>query len=113
MEVLVRTARTLKVTEQRLSPEEQGQLAELALDPRYQALVNVMERACIEIDTGHLNTPPGNPEEVLGGHCVAKAAWSFFVYVQRQVQNAYNARAGESDENQTPVEIDDWLQGVG
>ena len=42
----LRKARTLVVTEVLVSPEEQGELASLYKDSRYQnALLNVMERA--------------------------------------------------------------------
>jgi len=112
MDLTIRTARTLKVTEQKISPGEMGQLADLALDPRYEALLNVMERACISLETAHLNTSPGQPEEVLGGHAVSKAAWMFFVHVQHQVQNAYHMRAGESTEEGPPDTLNDMLQGV-
>jgi len=112
MTLIVRTTRTLRVTEQKLTPEEVGQLAELAMDPRYESLLNVMERACISIDTAHLETPSGDPEAVMGGHCVSKAAWAFFLYVQKQVQNAYLTRTGEEEENRPAASLDDLLQGV-
>ncbi len=111
MELKLRTTRTLKVTEVRPTPAELVQLTDLALDPRYEALLNVMERACIELETAHFNTPVGDPEAVLGGHCVAKAAWLYFTYVQKQVLNAYNSRVG-TDEDTPPPSLEDLLQGV-
>lgn len=111
MELKLRTTRTLKVTEVRLTPEEQVQLCDLALDPRYQALLNVMERACIELETAHFNTSVGDPEAVLGGHCLAKASWLFFTYVQKQVLNAYNNRAGDESETRAPS-FEEMVQGL-
>jgi hypothetical protein len=113
VELKLRTARTLKVTEIRVTPEEQEFLSQLAMDPRYTALLDAMERGCIELETAHLNTSPGDPEAVLGGHCVAKAAWLFFIYVQKQVLNAYHTRTGPPEEEAQPAALDDILQGVG
>jgi hypothetical protein len=114
MELKLRSTRTLKVTEVKVTPEEQEFLFQLAMDPRYDALLNVMERGCIELETAHLNTSPGEPEAVLGGHCVAKAAWLFFIYVQKHVLNAYHTRTAEQPEEETtPALLDDLLQGVG
>lgn len=111
MEIRLRTTRTLKVTELKISPEERAGLAQLFNDPRYENLLNVMERACIELETAHFNTSVGNPEEILGGHAVAKAAWLFFTYVQKQVCNAYNTI--EPEEGQAPeASLDEMLQGV-
>jgi hypothetical protein len=94
-----------------VSPEEKEQLAQLFTDPRYEALLNVMERACIELDTAHLNTSVGEPEAILGGHAVAKAGWKFFLYVQKQIVSAYNTRTGETEEAPQPT-LEDLLQGV-
>jgi hypothetical protein len=99
------------VTEINLTAEEKENLAQLYSDPRYESLLNVMERACIEIDTAHLNTSVGNPEEILGGHAVAKAAWKFYLYVQKQVVSAYNTRTGEPEQTSTPS-LEELLQGV-
>lgn len=111
MEVKLRTMRTLKVTEVSLSPEESEKLAQLYTDPRYEALLNVMERACIELDTAHLNTPIGEPEAILGGHAVSKAAWRFFIYVQKQIVSAYNTRT-DTEEPESPPSFEEMLQGV-
>lgn len=111
MDLKVRTTRTLKVTEINLSAEEKEKLAQLFSDPRYEALLNVMERACIELDTAHLNTPIGEPEAILGGHAVSKAAWRFFIYVQKQIVSAYNTRT-DSEETDNPPSLEDMLQGV-
>jgi hypothetical protein len=111
MELKIRTTRTLKVTEVQVSAEEQESLAQLALDPRYISLLNVMERGCIELETAHFNSPVGEPESVLGGHCVAKAAWLFFIYVQKAVMTAYNCRTGPDEETE-PAQLDDVLQGI-
>jgi len=113
MDLKIRKTRTLKVTEVRVSAEQQGQLAELAMDPRYEALLDVMERACIELETAHFNTNVGDPEAVLGGHCMAKAAWLFFTYVQKQVFNAYSSRTGTEEEPGTEPTFDEMLQGIG
>lgn len=112
MEVKVRTARTLKVTDEKISDEERASLAQLYLDPRYVALVNVMERSCIALDSCFVNASVGNPEEVLGAHAVAKAAWLFFTYVQRQVLNCYTMQPGDEEEVEPPS-LNDVLQGVG
>lgn len=111
MALVIRKTRTLKVTEVRVPPEEIEHLAQLALDPRYQALLNVMERSCIELDTALLNVPANEPEAVLGGHCISKAAWLFFVYMQKQVQNALYSRTGESEEGSRPS-LEEMIQGV-
>lgn len=116
MEPRIRTTRTLKVTEVIVTPEEREQLAQLYPDPRYKALLDVMERACIEIETAHLNTPMGNPEEILGGHCMSKGVWLFFQYIQKQVAVAFNINeaenSGEEGENPPPATLNDVLQGV-
>ena len=110
-EPILRRTRTLKVTEIQVSPEQVELLAQLALDPRYESLLDVCERACIQIDTALVNTPVGEPEAILGAHAVSKAAWLFFVYVQKQVQNAYHTRAGEPESQERPS-LEDLLQGV-
>ncbi len=111
MEIKLRTTRTLKVTEVRLTDEQMAQLADLSMDTRYETLLDVMERACIELETAHLNTDVGSPEAVLGGHCMAKAVWLFFAYVQKQVLNARHTRTGGEEHNESPS-LDDVLQGV-
>jgi hypothetical protein len=111
MDVRLRTTRTLKVTEVKISEEERAELAELYKDARYNSLLNVMERACIEVETAHLNTSVGQPEEILGGHSVTKAAWLFFLYVQKQVLSAYNSRAATEEPEESPT-LNDYLQGV-
>lgn len=112
MELAIRSTRTLKVTDITISDEERGHLAQLAMDPRYKALVNIMERSCIELDTAFINTSVAEPEAVLGAHCVSKAAWLFFTYVQKQVLNAYINQPGEEEETPAPS-LDDVLQGIG
>jgi hypothetical protein len=111
METRLRTTRTLKVTEIKVTPEESAQLAQLSADPRYLALLNVMERACIEFDTAHLNTAVSEPEAVLGGHCLSKGVWLFFQYVQRQVLNA-SLTQPEDELEQPPARLEDVIQGV-
>lgn len=107
----IRTTRTLKVTEVKISPENQAQLANLYQNAEYQALLDVMEQGCIELETAHLNTPLGDPEAILGGHAVAKAAWLFFTYVQKQVARAYSSQI-DRDEAGEPASLNDLLQGV-
>jgi len=111
MEIRHRTTRKLKVTELVISEEEKRQLAQLYQDERYTALLNVMERVCIELETAHFNTPVGDVETVLGGHILAKSSWLFFQYVQRMVLNAYNSREVET-EPESPPSLDEMLQGV-
>ena len=112
MEVRLRTTRTLKVTELKISDEEREMMAQLFKDARYEALLNVMERACIEIESAHFSTSQGEPEAILGGFAVAKASWLFFTYVQRQVQNAFLSRAADTEERPEPPTLDEFLQGV-
>lgn len=112
MEVRLRTTRKLKVTEVKISDEDSQALATLYQDQRYEALLNVMERACIELETAHINTAMGDPETILGGHLVCKAAWLFFAYIQKQVLGAHLMRQME---DKTPAEepsLNDMLQGV-
>ena len=111
MELRLRKTRTLKVTEINLSPEEREGLAQLYQDPRYEFLLNVMERACIELETSHFNTSTGDPEAILGGHALAKGTWLFFTYVQKQVLNAYHTRV-EPEEPIEPPSLEEVLQGV-
>jgi hypothetical protein len=111
MELKLRTTRTLKITELQVSPEEKELLAQLSQDPRYEALLNVMERACIEIDAGMVNAPVNDPEGVLGAHCVAKAAWKMFTYIQRQVLNAYHTRETGELEQSAPT-LEETLQSI-
>ena len=113
MELKIRTTRTLKVTEVVVSPEAKEMMAQLYMDARYEVLLDVMERACIELETAHFNTSPGDPEAVLGGHCMTKAAWLFFAYIQKQVFNAYSTRTGDEDENPPEASLDDMIQGIG
>jgi hypothetical protein len=111
LEPTIRKTRTLKVTEIKLTEEELTDIALLFTDPRYQSLLNVMERACISIDTAHLDTPTGEVETVLGGHCVAKAGWLFFQYVQKQVYSAYHTRTQMEEPAEKPS-FADLVQGV-
>lgn len=112
MPLTVRTTRTLKATDIKFTPEQIQQLARLSLDPGYQTLVDLMEAACISIDTAMVNASPGQPEEVLGAHAVSRAAWLFFTYVQKQVLYAYNNRAGDAEAEVDRPSMDDILQGV-
>lgn len=112
MEVKIRTTRTLKVTEEKISEEDRALIAQLFMDPRYIALVNVMERSCIALDTCFVNAPVGQPEEILGAHAVSKAAWLFFTYVQKQVLNCYTMQPADEEEG-PPPSLNDVLQGVG
>lgn len=113
MDVRLRTTRTLKVTDTKLTEEQLEMLAQLCMDARYQVLLDVMERGCIELETAHFNTSLGNPEEILGGHAVAKAAWLFFQYIQKQVIFAHRSRAAEDDdEPHVPPTLEEFLQGV-
>jgi hypothetical protein len=114
-DIKLRTTRSLKVTELEIAAPEKEQLAQLYLDPRYDALLDVMERACIQLDTALVNAPTGEPESVLGAHCVSKAGWLFFTYVQKQVLTCYNIRTDEdaAKDTQEPPSLDDILQGVG
>lgn len=111
MEVRLRTTRTLKVTEFELSPDKKEQLAQLYDDPRYIALLDALEMACISLETAHLNTGVGNPEEILGGHALAKSAWLVFTYVQKLVSNAYHTRTSDEAES-PPPSLEDLIQGV-
>lgn len=111
MEIRLRKTRTLKVTELQLSAEKREQLAQLHDDPRYIALLDVMEMACISLETAHFNSSVGNPEEILGGHAVAKSAWLFFAYIQKQVDNAYHTRTVDEDAP-PPAALNDLMQGV-
>jgi hypothetical protein len=111
MEIRLRTFRTLKVTELQLSAQTREMLAQLYDDPRYEALLDVMEQACISLETAHFNTSVGEPDEILGGHALAKGAWLFFTYVQKQVNNAYHTRTQEGSESPPPT-FEDLLQGV-
>jgi hypothetical protein len=42
---------------------------------------------------------------------VCKGAWNFFVYVQKQVEAAYNMRAGATEAVAEPT-LEELLQGV-
>ena len=112
MDIRLRTTRTLKVTEQRLSPEKREALAQLYDDPRYLALLDVMEMACISLETAHFNSSVGDPEEILGGHALAKGAWLFFTYVQKQVENANITRTPRDRQEAAPPSLNDLIQGV-
>lgn len=107
----LREGRTLKVTEVRLTPEEIDQLAALYKDARYESLLNVMERACIELDTLLVNTPVGEREHIIGAHAVSKASWLFFTYVQKQVLNAYSSQSREEGQS-TPPSLSDIAQSL-
>ena len=113
MEIRTRTTRTLKVTELKISDEEKELLAQLYKDSRYEALLNVLERACIEIETAHFSVSMGDPEAILGGFAVAKAAWKLFTFIQQQVYNAFISRAAldEGPEEEPPT-LEETLQSV-
>lgn len=111
MEIRLRTTRTLKVTDLTVTAEAKEHLARLSQSPEYAALLDVMERACISLETGHLNSDVGNPEEILGGHALCKGAWLFFTYVQKMVQNAYVTRDTEEEPEPEPS-LNDMIQGV-
>lgn len=106
----IRTTRTLKATDIKLTPDQIVQLARLSLDPGYQALLDLMEASCISIDTALVNASPGQPEEVLGAHAVSRAAWLFFTYVQKQVAYAYNSRASDAENEAPRPSMDDLFQ---
>jgi hypothetical protein len=112
MEVRLRSTRTLKVTEVRPNELEQVHLADLYQDARYESLLNLMERACIELETGHFNTPLNDPEGILGGHILCKSAWLFFTYIQKWVQNSYHSRAATEEVPQVEPTLEDMIQGV-
>lgn len=86
-------------------------LAQLSIDPRYEALLDLMESACIELDTALINVPTGHPEEILGAHAVSKAAWLFFTYVQKMVLNSAYTRTRD-DEATPPPTLEELVQGV-
>ena len=111
MQLTIRSTRSLKATEIMISNEERAHLAQLAMDPRYESLLSVMERACIQLDTAMINCSSGEPESVLGAHCVSKAGWLLFTYFQKQVLNCYNTQPGEQEEV-SPPSLNDVLQGV-
>lgn len=111
MEVRLRKTRTLKVTEVEIPSEERELLAQLFPDPRYEALLNLMERACISLETAHFNTGVNDPEGILGGHALTKGAWLFFLFVQGAVNNAYHTRTMDEPESQ-PASLNDLIQGV-
>jgi hypothetical protein len=111
MEIRLRKTRTLKVTEVAISDEERESLAQLYTDPRYEFLLNVMERACIELETAHFNTSVGDPEGILGGHALAKSSWLFFTWVQKTVLSSYRSRE-DQEEPPEPAKLEDLLQGV-
>lgn len=107
----LRRTRTLKVTEVAISDDECIEIAALYKSSHWQALLNVMERACISIETGLINAPVGNPDEILGAHAVTKAAWLFFQYVQKEVYSSYNRQMQEpAGQEETP--LNDLIQGV-
>lgn len=113
MELRQRKTRTLKVTDIKVSDEERMQLADLYQDARYEALLNLMERGCIELETAHFNTSVGDPEAVLGGHLMAKASWLFFQYIQKWVAYAYNAREADRRQAEEPEpSFEDMVQSV-
>lgn len=105
MTPIIRKERKLSVKDQKLSDEEKNNLALLFTDPRYESLLDVMERACIEQETALINAPGEEPERILAEHALAKAFWKVFVYVQNQVKNAFDQRAGQGEEKDIdPVE---------
>jgi hypothetical protein len=107
-----RTQRTLSVRDRAFSPEKLQRIARLALDPGYEDLLDIMEMACIEQETALINTPVEQMDRVLGEHCLAKAAWQFFTYIQKQVQNAYTQRtATDAYDAEEPSE-EEHLQSV-
>ena len=111
MEIRLRTTRKMKVTEVKVTDQEMEHLAQLHDDARYESLLNVMERACIEIETAHLNTSIADPEAILGGHLMSKASWLFFQYIQKQVLHSYHARTLADEPVQEPT-LEETFQGV-
>jgi hypothetical protein len=111
VEPMIRKTRTLKVTEVRVTPEQQRELATLYKMSCYEALLDVMERSCIQIESCLIDAPVGNPEEILGAHAVTKAAWLFFHDVQKQVYSAYQKQLGDEAPASKPS-LNDVIQSM-
>jgi hypothetical protein len=112
MKHAIREQRTISVTQLDLSPVAKAALSELSQGPYYPHLLDLMERACIEMDTALINTPAADPEAVLGAHAISAAAWKFFTYIQRAVQNAHNQHTAIEPEPPEPPSEEDRIQGI-
>jgi hypothetical protein len=69
-----------------LTGAQRAALYRLSELPEYQALLDVIEMACVEQDTRLINTDAANPEAVLTEHRMSKAFWQIFVAIQKKVE---------------------------
>ena len=69
-----------------LTAQDRRDLAITRSMPGYDVIRKVMEQQCEEAVTKHLNTSPDNEKEIISTFYMAKAAWVFFVKVQKQIE---------------------------
>lgn len=106
--VPIRRQRTLSVMEwdHKMTPQEIGVLASFQNDPRYTALLDVMERGCIAQETALINADPADSEKVLAHHVLSKAMWQTFVWIQQRVEDARAALTELEAEKKRQAERD-------
>lgn len=73
-----------------ISPSDAVELQRMVNSRGWQVALDLMEAAVIEQDTALINAPVEDEAKVLGQHKVAKAAWMFFVDVQKKMQIEIN-----------------------
>jgi hypothetical protein len=61
----------------------------------YDVIRKVMEQQCEEAVTKHLNTSPDNEKEIVSSFYLAKAAWKFYIAVQKQIEYEVAESLGE------------------
>lgn len=68
-----------------LVQSERVELLALTTMPGWNVLLDLMEMECIKTETDLINVPEEDETKVLALHKTSKAAWRFFVRIQKQV----------------------------
>lgn len=87
----IRDERTQGLQE-RLSPAQRSALLQIRYTPGYEAILDVMEMACIEQETRLINVEVDKPETIVAEHRMAKAFWQVFTAVQKKIEAEINAQ---------------------
>ncbi len=83
-------------TPEQLTKQDRMDLAMMRSTAGYEVLRTVMEQQCEKAVTRHLNTDADDDRKIISSFYMAKAAWQFFVSVQKQVE--YECAEAYTDE---------------
>jgi hypothetical protein len=101
MSETIRTERRFGVTSQ-LTQLQRSRLTYLVQSETWSDVLDVLEMACIEIETDLINTPAEDEAAVLANHKLSKAAWKIFEQMQDKIL-AESSRYMESVAPKPPV----------